>query len=275
MRNIILAAAATVACSSAAFAGNVGGFNGWGVHGGSVTVNSDGSITGNHGDSELDTPKYHWNKSSWDGRNGRKAFYSTSELNGRPVSDILSIDYTVTDSSAPGARTDVYFNIMVQDAGGARAILAPRYLDGTSSGFSRDGTAGPLGDFSVFEAEAGWTGPTGSGSAEFDDIKDFIISSRPKTELPDTLTGDATSQTDPVYQYSNWADWADQSGGTNSGWELDGVMLAFGQSTGTPEVSFTTVSDFGVTVVPEPVAAMGGLSLLTLIGLRRRQSTVA
>ncbi len=139
--DIIIAAAATVACSSAAFAGEVTGFNGWGVHGGSVTVNPDGSITGNHGDSELDTPKYHWNKSDWTGRNGRKAFYSTAELNGRPVSDILSIDYAVSGPS--DNRDDVYFNIMIEDAGGARAILAPRYLSDTSSGFSRDGTAGP------------------------------------------------------------------------------------------------------------------------------------
>src|SRR5690606_17459391 len=81
--------------------------------------------------------------------------------------------------------------------------------------------------------EAGWTGTasTGSGVATWDDIRNLTITSGPFAEFPDTLTGAAEGQGDARYLLSNWADWAAQSG--SSGAHLHGVLLTFGQSTGT------------------------------------------
>ena len=242
----------------------LGGFHGWGVHGGSVTVSGD-VITGNHGDSEGGDPEFHWNKggSGWSGRTGIKAFYSTSELNGRTVSDIMSIDYTVID----GDYSDVYFNIIVQDNEGRKAILAPSSFTATDSGFRRDGTADA---FSVYEAEAGWNATaTGASAASFNEVKDLVIAPGPFTEFPDTLDGAATGLNDAVYTQANWAAWADESAGGDFGWEQGGFLITFGQSTGSTPDS-VTIQGLSVQVVPEP-ATVGLLLAAGLPVLLRRQ----
>ena len=239
----------------------------WGTHDGSVSITSPGTATS----SITSDPTYHWNKSSWSGRTGQKAFITTSDFNGMTVSDaIQSIDYDVTD----GYWGDVYFNIMVQDSNGKKAILTPAYNSDSSSGFATDGSAGASGDFCVFEAEAGWVGTSAVGwyAAEFDAIKDLVITDGPFTEFPDTLTGAATAQDDPVYTAANWAAWADNSAGFDCGWESDGFLITFGQSTATG--NSVTIENLAVngSVVPEPsTICLLGFGILSLTLIRRRR----
>ena len=247
----------------------------WGTHGGTVSFSPTGDeIVANVLDTDGDSPDYHWNKSSWASRTGQKAFVSTSDFNGLTLENaITSLEYTVDE---PNSTTwgNAYWNIILQEPDGDRAILAPSYNSATSSGFKTDGTAGALKDFAIFEAEPGWTSTsTGFYAAEWSEVKDLVIAPGPFTEFPDTLGGTATAQNDVVYSLANWAAWADQSAGSDAGWEQDGVLFVFGQSTGTSpgQVVIENVSVNGMAVVPEPTTiALGGIGL-ALIGLRTRR----
>ncbi|MHC4354874.1 MAG: hypothetical protein ACYS0H_19405, partial [Planctomycetota bacterium] len=128
---------------------------------------------------------------------------------------------------------NAYFNVMVEDAGGKKAILAPGYNSAASTGWdTTDGST--TNSYCLFEAEPGWTGTTSIGwyAATWDEVKNLTITDGPFTEFPDTLTGAATAQNDPVYTVSNWAAWADLAAGADLDWEQGGVMITFGQSTG-------------------------------------------
>lgn len=176
----------------------------WAVHDGLIDATTlPGQITS----TLTSDPTYHWNKSSWDGRTGQKAFYSTDDFNGMTVGSILSVDYNVTSGSA----SNVYFNIYVQDVNGKRAILAP--ADKTTGGryaWAESGTS-----YSVFEVQSGWIGTASIGqrAATWDEVKNLIISIGGPLELPDTVNAPhATVQNDPLYQFSNWTAWATKSG---------------------------------------------------------------
>ncbi len=204
-------------------------FNMWGTHGASIDYDSESGVltafTGRDAN-------FHWNKSNWANRTGKKAFFSTADFNSMTVENALT---AISWEHVAGSDGDIYFNIMVEDSGGHKAILAPRYY-----GNSYTNTTGQAGFvtndtqnwFSVFEAEAGWTGTssTGAGVATWSEIKDLTITTGPFAEFPDTLTGAAKFQNDPVYQLSNWANWAADSGSTGA--HQDGVLITFGQSTG-------------------------------------------
>lgn len=213
-------------------------WSGYGVHGGSISE-AAGQITAIAGDTAGETPDYHWNKSSWATRTGEKAFYVTSDLNGLPVGAISSFAW----DHVSGYWGNAYFNIMVQDAGGKRAILAPSLNSATSSGWDTDSSDDVQKPYSVFEAEAGWTGTAATGwyAANWDEVKGLTIADGPFTEFPDTLAGAATAQDDPVYVLANWAAWADQAAGYDADWEKGGVMITFGQSTGPGAHPDTTV----------------------------------
>ena len=186
----------------------------WGVHGASIGITAAGVVDATVNDTAGQTPDYHWNKGTWSTRTGQKAFLSTNAFNGMTLEDaISSMSYTVNESQST-YWGNAYWNIMLQDSGGKRAILAPAYNSATSSGFATDGSAGTGNDFCIFEAESGWTGTaaTGWGVAEWDGVngvKDLTIANGPFTEFPDTLGGTAAAQDDPVYSVTNWADWAD------------------------------------------------------------------
>ena len=214
--------------SSMAFAGTVNGttFNAYGVHDATITESNGGTtVSANAGSDST----YHWNKSNWSTRTGQKAFYSTSEFNGKKVSYITDLSWDLD----AGYWGNAYFNVMVEDAGGYKAILAPSYNDATSEGW--DTTVGSsTKSYAVFEAEAGWTGTVSTGwyAATWDEVKNLTITNGPFTEFPDTLTGAATMQDDPVYTVANWSAWADQAAGYDADWEKGGFLITFGQSTG-------------------------------------------
>lgn len=268
MKNIvricaIVAVMVAVAGTASATTLLVGDMNAWATHGGGIVVNGDGSVTATTGND----PDYHWNKSGWAGRTGQKAFLTTGALNGLKVGDITEFSWDFVS----GYWGNAYFNIMVEDVNGFRAILAPSSNSAASTGFNAAGLA-----FAVFEAEVGWTGTaaTGFNAATWDQVKDLTISPGPFTEFPDTLTGDATAQNDAVYQESNWGDWAGLWG--NSDWADHGVLVTFGQSTGTatPE---TVINNFKLSYnqpIPEPATI--SLLLLGVGGLvarnRRKQA---
>jgi hypothetical protein len=212
-------------------------WNGYGVHGGSIST-SGGQITGIAGDTAGESPEYHWNKSNWSTRTGEKAFYVTSDLNGEKVGKIAGFSW----NHVSGYWGNAYFNIMVVDSGGKKAILAPCYNSATSTGW--DTTVGsPVKSYAVHEAETGWTGTAATGwyAATWDEVKDLIITDGPFTEFPDTLLGDALAQDDPVYSEANWAAWADSAAGGDLDWEKGGVMITFGQSTGPGSHPDTTI----------------------------------
>ena len=247
----------------------------WGVHGGTIDGSTAGVIDATVNDTDGQSPDYHWNKSSWDTRTGQKAFFTTNAFNGMTLQNaITSISYTV-DTANSTYWGNAYWNIMVEDAGGKKAIISPAYTSATSSGFATDGSAGAGNDFCIFEAEAGWTGTSSTGwyAAEFNDVKDLIITAGPFTEYPDTSGGTAIGQDDAVYTAANWAAWADAAAGSDAGWEQDGFLFTFGQSTGTNpgRIRIYDVSVNGV-AVPEPatlcVLVIGGL--LGVLGKRRR-----
>jgi hypothetical protein len=124
-------------------------------------------------------------------------------------------------------------SIMVEDAGGKKAILAPAYNSATDTGWG-ERAAPEEKSYCVFEAESGWTGTADTGwrAATWDEVKYLTITDGPFTEFPDTLGGDAAGYDDPAYSIANWAAWADLAGGAGSDWEKGGVMITFGQSTG-------------------------------------------
>ena len=271
LASILVAIFAAAITSGDASAANV--WHEWGTHGGTVAITASGEITANVLDTSGGSPEYHWNKSSWASRTGQKAFVSTADFNGLTLENaISSLDYTV-DVGNSTYWGNAYWNIILQEPDGDRAILAPSYNSATSSGFATDGSAGAGNDFAIFEAEPGWTS-TGTGfyAATWNDVKDLVISSGPFTEFPDTLGGTATSQGDPAYQLANWAAWADQSAGFDSGWEQDGVLFVFGQSTGTNpgQVVIENVSVNGMTIIPEPSTLVLGCLGFVAIGFRSR-----
>ncbi|MEN6357300.1 MAG: PEP-CTERM sorting domain-containing protein [Armatimonadota bacterium] len=246
-----------LAIASASMAGAVE-WHAWGVHGGAISSTAPGTITAVTGNDAT----YHWNKSNWSTRTGQKAFYSTNAFNGQNVSVIQDITYTVT----AGYWGNVYFNVMVQDANGKKAILSPSYNSATNSGWTLTGTLGK--SFCVFEAESGWTGTSATGwyAADWDEVKNLTIANGPFAEFPDTVTAPhASAQGDALYTVSNWYAW----GGAAAS---DGLLITFGQSTGTTTPT-TTITGFGVTSsVPEPgsiVALLSGLAGLAVI--RRRK----
>ena len=135
-------------CSTAALllittSANAVSFNAFGVHGGTITVSGD-QITAVTDSTAGQTPEYHWNKSNWGSRTGQKAFYGTSDFNGMPVSSITSMSWTVTS----GYWGNAYFNVMVEDANGKKAILAPGHNSAATPGWdtdaSDDGTQKPF-----------------------------------------------------------------------------------------------------------------------------------
>ncbi|MCF3650151.1 PEP-CTERM sorting domain-containing protein [Synoicihabitans lomoniglobus] len=232
-------------------------FSLWATHGAAISYDSNTgvltAITGNDSN-------YHWNKSSWAGRTGLKAFATTGAFNGQTVDAAFD---SLTWTNVAGDSGDAYFNIMVQDAEGHRAILAPRYY-GTNvnaveaSGFVTDNTQNW---YSIFEAEAGWsgTGATGFGAATWDDIKDLTIANGPFAEFPDTLTGAATGQGDEIYAVSNWASWASDYG--SAGAQSHGVLITFGQSTGTTPV-VTQIGGIEINDTPVTFAANGNQAVV-------------
>ena len=160
---------------------------------------------------------------------------------------------------------NAYFNIMVEDSNGKKAILAPSLNSASTPGWDAAGQA-----FSVFEAEAGWAGTAATGwySATWAEVQNLVITDGPFTEFPDTLNGDAIIQNDAVYSQANWAAWADAAAGYDAGWEKGGVMITFGQSTGS-STPLTTISN--VTVNGELVclstAAVPAPGALLLAGI--------
>ena len=117
--------------------------------------------------------------------------------------------------------------------------------------------------FAVFEAQPGWTGTSHVGwyAATWDEVKNLTITNGPFTEFPDTLNGSAGMQDDPLYSAMNWATWADRSAGGNCGWERDGLMITFGQSTGgnpahtkisNIKINQQPISVITAAIVPEP-----------------------
>ena len=252
----------------------------WGTHGGTIDGSVQGVVDAVVNDTDGDTPDYHWNKSSWATRTGQKAFMSTSAFNGMTLDAALQgLSYTV-DMGVSTAWANAYWNVMVEDAGGKKAILSPAYNSATSSGFATDGSAGADNDYCIFEAEAGWTGTalTGWYAGEWDDVKHLTITDGPFTEYPDTLGGTATIQDDPVYTVANWAAWADQSANGDGDWEQDGLLFVFGQSTGT---SPGRIRIFDVTVNGDPVGPAApplpepaglGLIDLALLAVRKKRN---
>jgi len=230
----------------------------WGVHGATIDDSSfPTSVTAVTG---VDA-NYHWNKSNWDTRIGQKAFLSTSHFNGMLVGTITGLDWDVIE----GYWGNAYFNVMVEDANGKKAILAPSLNSATSTGWEASGNA-----FSVFEAEAGWTGTAATGwyAATWDEVKDLVITDGPFTEFPDTLTGAATAQNDSVYTAANWAAW---SGGNSS----DGFLITFGQSTGT-STPVTTIGNISIEyeTIPEPgTLILFGAGLFGGLMIVRRRRT--
>ena len=260
----IFALLALVGISQAA-----GTWNAYGVHGATITSSAPGTFTAVAGND----PDYHWDKSSWSTRTGQKAFLVTSDFNGMSVSSITSMSWN-TDAGYWG---NAYFNIMVEDAFGNKAIIAPSVNADGDPGWNVGSTSK---DFSIFEAESGWTGPTGWYSATWDDIKDLTITEGPFTEFPDTTHGDALAQGDSNYSVNNWAAWADAAAGYDAGWETGGVLITFGQSTG-PGVNpdTTTISNVYVNgelvclapAVPAPGALLlAGLGTACVGRIRRR-----
>ncbi|MHC4371649.1 MAG: hypothetical protein ACYSW8_28880, partial [Planctomycetota bacterium] len=210
-------------------------WNAYGVHGATISVDSGPvtMVTAVAGDTAGQTPDFHWNKDTptgpWATRTGQKAFYVTSDLNGRPVASIISFTWDFVS----GYWGNAYFNIMVEDAGGKKAILAPAYNSAASTGW--DTTVGSsTKSYCVFEAEAGWTGTASTGwhAATWEEVRYLTITDGPFTEFPDTRAGDALGYGDLVYSIDNWAAWADLAAGRDSDWEKGGVMITFGQSTG-------------------------------------------
>ena len=108
-------------------------WNSYGVHGGSISVSS-GEVTAIAGNTAGESPEYHWNKSTWTGRTGEKAFYVTSDLNGCKVSVISDFDWNFVS----GYWGNAYFNVMVEDSNGFRAILAPAKNSAETSGWDTD-----------------------------------------------------------------------------------------------------------------------------------------
>ena len=218
----------------------------WGVH--EATIDATGApsevtaVTGNN-------DKYHWNKSNWETRIGQKAFYSTNAFNGLPVESIESLSWDVVE----GYYGNAYFNVMVQDSTGKRAILAPSCNGPSSTGWGPLSACSPVGGtYSVFEAESGWGGTTQTGwyAATWEQVKDLVIADGPFTEFPDTLNGDATVQDDDAYSIENWAAWADSSAGYDADWEKDGFMITFGQSTGT-DTPLTVIENIQIVQAPD------------------------
>ena len=234
---LALCAAAALLLPAAPVLADCVTFHAFAVHEGTIDASVPGTITANTGNH----PDYHWNKSSWAGRTGQKAFYSTSAFNGSPVSVIQELHWDLVE----GYWGNAYFNVMVEDAGGKKAILAPSMNSMTDPGW---GDMGANKNYAVFEAEAGWTGTAATGfyAATWDEVKDLIITDGPFTEFPDTLDGAATMQNDPVYTVENWAAWADLAAGGDFGWEKGGFLITFGQSTGTA-TPLTTIENISLT----------------------------
>lgn len=236
-------------------------FSMWGTHGAAIDYDTGtGTLTVLTGRDS----NFHWNKGNWERRTGRKAFFSTDHFNGQTVENaITSIDYNHVSDAANAL--DAYFNIMVEDSNGYKAILAPRYYatDGNAVNQSGFVTNNDLNWYSIFEAESGWTGTasTGFGVATWDDVKGLTITTGPFTEFPDTLGGAATGQNSPLYQLSNWADWAADSGA--AGAHQHGFMITFGQSTGTTQPPVVQINN--ITVNNQPVQVASNVNRLELV----------
>ncbi|MBC2594003.1 PEP-CTERM sorting domain-containing protein [Ruficoccus amylovorans] len=219
MKKIILlslAACATLSSYAATF-------NLWGVHDAIIDVDDSGTVTAIIGAND----NYHWDKggsgsAAWDNRTGMKAFLSTAEFNGTTVGTALtSLDWTMLNTGA--SDDNLYFNIVVTDGQGGYAILSPRTYSRTDTGY-KPGNASY--QYRVNEATANWAGPT--GTVDWADIQDLVIASGGFADAPDTLTGAAQYQGDPVYQDSNWSDWASAYGA--AGAADDGLIITIGQS---------------------------------------------
>ncbi|UCG46759.1 MAG: hypothetical protein JSU94_14790 [Phycisphaerales bacterium] len=219
----------------------------WAVHDGWIDASSaPAALTANTGNDEY----YHWNKSDWPTRTGQKAFYSTNAFNGRKVASIQTVQWTLV----AGYWGNAYFNVMVMDTQGKKAILAPAKNSATSTGWDTDASDdGGQKPYCVFEAQPGWTGTAQTGwyAANWDEVKNLLITDGPFTEFPDTLGGAATMQNDPVYTAANWAAWADLWADKDLGWEKDGFLITFGQSTGT-STPVTTIANINVGPEPAP-----------------------
>lgn len=266
----LVAAASLSIATAPLFAANT--WHAWGTHGATVSIPSPGVIEAVVNNTSGDATDYHWNKSSWSSRTGQKAFVSTPDFNGITIgSAITSLERTVDLSGSTGFANS-YWNIVVEDINGKKAIVAPSAFTAVDAGYS------PLAIYSIFEAEAGWIGTasTGFSSASWAEISLLSITNGPFTEFPDTLAGSATMQNDAVYDISNWAAWADQSAGLDGDWEQDGVLFVFGQSTGTApgpmRITGVSVNGMLVTAVPEPTAlVLGGLALASFVVVGRRR----
>ena len=246
---VLLALVVALSFGSVASAAVVG-WNAWGVHG--VTASDDGSGSISFPDSGT---AYHWEDSVvGDERQGGKSFYSTSYLNGQPVSAITSL--TWTPLSDPGIADETpYVNILI-GYGADTAILSPviRGQTGTGDTWTTDMK------FDVYEN----TGIASLGDVvDWDDVQNMTIVGGGQQLCPATVTG-GPETANYTNRAANWAYWG-------NGAELDGISFVWGSRQvkdlfdgKVAEISNIQLNGLESSTIPEP-ATMIVWGLLGLV----------